>query len=1044
MAEGQITRKEVIEDEALNWGGDYAKTMEAAIAKNKEFVASLLAMNEANKLLRGSVSQKEYIENQKKVNEEAAKTSVAWKEQIQLENALISTKKKNQLATESTNRELTKQRILLQEQNKAVKQEAQNQLGLVSVYQKVQNKLNALGKEYSDLSIRKNLGAKLTDQEIKRYEFLEKKITTYDKALKLTDATQGKYQRNVGNYAGGFNALNNSVNQITREMPAFANSISTGFLAISNNIQAFFDALDGIKKKNIELAKSGQPVKSTLSELGGAIFSVQSLMSVGVTLLTIYGAKMVQWGIDAYNSSKGIDSAAKSIETLNKAFEDTTVTKAMEEVNQLGVNIQLAKDGFLDKDKVVEQYNETIGKTTGLVSNLNEAEQELTENGDAYIKMTLYKAAANLALEEAAKQSLEAEKTRLKSLKEFAGQSADVGVSVGSTAPGYDPTAAARVAAKDLEAQKRKKQEEIKINTDAAQANINIAKKFQSNAAKIAKSFNFNFFGDNKDSKKTKTTKKTGVTDTTFELEKQRLERTIAINNDIVKNSERTDQERLKSLENSESAQIELVTKSKENQLKLAAETFNRELKEGNKTRSGLIQLRKNFEADKLRISEDASNKISNIEKNTAEETAKINEFNTKFYEDNLKRQVTAIEIQNNDAVISEEKRFQDELALGYKNDKAKQEAAEKHEKELFRIKKEGLVKTTKLQIDSLNDEIDAYEKKAKQDGIITQKESDFILAKRKEVSELSVRLIQAEGTKFKENEDYKGKYGAERLGLWYAANKKNVDDIAQISSETLGALSDLANAFTAREIQNIDDKISKNNEYYDKQIELAGNDERQKDLLQKEREQKNEELEKKKRKAQEKQAKYDKAAAIAKATISTALAVLAALSTQPFLPMGPIMATLAGVLGAVQIATIIATPIPKYKDGRKGGPAEFAYVGDGGVPEVVTGPGGSNPRLTPSVPTLTHLKKDDMVFSSFGEYQRYLSNSVLNGIASENNKMIDFQNKMNADTHGKEMLEEMKLTRKAFEKNKANVTVNVPKLDINYAFWKSKNKNWS
>lgn len=58
MAEGQITRKEVIEDEALNWGADYAKTMEAAIAKNKEFVASLLAMNEANKLLRGSVSQK--------------------------------------------------------------------------------------------------------------------------------------------------------------------------------------------------------------------------------------------------------------------------------------------------------------------------------------------------------------------------------------------------------------------------------------------------------------------------------------------------------------------------------------------------------------------------------------------------------------------------------------------------------------------------------------------------------------------------------------------------------------------------------------------------------------------------------------------------------------------------------------------------------------------------------------------------------------------------------------------------------------------------
>lgn len=1043
MSDGTITRKDIITDEALNWGNEYKQTLEAAIGKNKEFVAGILEIHEANKLLRGSIDQKQFTENSKKINEESQKTIAIWKEQIQLENALIATKKKNELATESTNRELTKQRILLSEQNKAVKQEAQNQLGLVTVYQKVQNKLNALGKEYSDLSIRKNLGAKLTDQEIKRYEFLEKKITTYDQALKLTDATQGKHQRNVGNYASGFNSLNNSVNQITREMPAFANSMNTGFMAISNNIPAFFDALNGIKQKNIELAKSGQPTKSMLSEVGGALFSVQSLMSIGVTLLTIYGARLVEWAANSLKTSKAIDQMALSTETLNKAFEDTNVSKAMEDVNQLGINIQLAKDGFLDKDKVVEQYNETIGKTTGLVSNLNDAEKELTENGDAYIKMTLYKAAANLALEEAAKQSLEAEKTRLKSLKEYAGQSADLGVSVGSSAPGYDPTAAARVAKKDIEAQKQRKKDEIKISEDAAQANINIAKKFQSDAAKIAKNFNFNFFGDNNnDSKKAKATKKTSVSDTTFELEKQRLERTIAINNDIVKDSERTDQERLKSLENSENAQIELITKSKENQLKLTGETFNKELKEGNKTSSGLIQLRKNYEADKLKISEDASNKITDIETKTAEEIAKINEFNAKFYEDNIKRGLANIEISNNEKLAAEEKRFQDELALGFENDKAKEKAAENHEKALFNIKKDGIIATTRLQINALNDEIEAYEKKAKQDGEITQKESDFILGKRKEVSDLSVRLIQAEGTKFKENEEEKGKSGAERLGKWYAENKKVIDEITQISTETLGALTDLGNAFTAREIQNIDDKISKNNEYYDKQIELAGTDERQKDLLNKEREKKNEDLEKKKRKAQEKQAKYDKAAAIAQATISAALAVLNALGTNPFLPMGPIMATLAGVLGAVQIATIIATPIPKYKLGRKGGPAEFAIVGDGGVSEVIERKSGKI-DLTPKVPTLTHLGKDDIVHSSIDSYNKSMRASILASLVVDSRKISEFQANQIIESNNKELVEEMKLTRKAIEKNKTNVTVNVPKQDINHAVWAAKNKNW-
>lgn len=1039
MAEGTITRKDIIEDEALKWGEEYKKTVELAIIKNKEFTASILALHEANSLSRGSINQKEFAENSKKANEAAQKSIGIWKEQIALENQMISTKKKVELATEGTNRELTKQRILLAEQNKAVKEESKLQLGLVTVYQKVQNKLNALGKEYSDLSIRKNLGAKLTDQEIKRYEFLEKKITTYDTALKLTDSNMGKHQRNVGNYAGGFNSLNNSVNQITREMPAFANSMNTGFMAISNNIPAFFDALDGIKKKNIELAKTGQPTKSMLSEVGGALFSVQSLMSVGVTLLTIYGAKMVEWASNSLKSSKAIDQVAISTERLNKAFEDTSVSKAMEEVNELGINIQLAKDGFLDKDKVLEQYNESIGKTTGLVSNLNEAEKELTENGDAYIKMTLYKAAANLALEEAAKQSLEAEKSRLKSLADFANFSDKVTIATSEREDTEESKRFVREqnAKRLIDLQKKRKQEEIKISTDAAQANINIAKKFQTDAAKIAKGFDFNFFGDNKDPKKTKDPKKSGVTDTTFELEKQRLERTIAINNDIVKDSERTDQERLKSLENSENAQIELITKSKENQLKLAGETFNKELKEGNKTGSGLIQLRKNYEADKLRISEDAGNKIIDIEKKTAEEADKINEFNAKAYEDNIKRGISVIEIANNTEIAAEEKRFQEELALGYENDKAKEKAAQDHERNLFNIKKEGLIAIAKLQISVVSAELDAYEAKAKADGIITQKESDFILAKRKELHELSVKLIQSEGDKFKENEVKKGKNGAERLAIWYAENEKTINEIADISMQSLDILSQVSNSFSEREIAKIDEKIAKNDEYYSKQIELAGNDQRQKDLLQKEQEKKREELEKKKRKEQHKQAVFDKAVTVAMIGIQTALAIMKAAPAIPLMVM-------AGIAGAVSTAIAIATPIPKYKMGRKGGKAETAWVGDGGVSEVITSSRGLNPRLTPNIPTLTHLNQGDIVHKSIGDYQAYMRASILNGLKNDGRIMNDFQAMQNEENNNKELIEEMKLTRKAIEKQKLNVTVNTPKIDIPHEVWKAKNKNWN
>jgi len=59
------------------------------------------------------------------------------------------------------------------------------------------------------------------------------------------------------------------------------------------------------------------------------------------------------------------------------------------------------------------------------------------------------------------------------------------------------------------------------------------------------------------------------------------------------------------------------------------------------------------------------------------------------------------------------------------------------------------------------------------------------------------------------------------------------------------------------------------------------------------------------KEKIHRKYAKRRKVISLAEAVIGTAKAVINALQTQPFLPMGPIMAGLAGAMGAAQIATI-------------------------------------------------------------------------------------------------------------------------------------------
>lgn len=425
-------------------------------------------------------------------------STTALNAQLEKQNAII-TKLHADLAKKAEQSRLAEIR-LQQQREKAFdsfEKNAQKEAALNAknegAYQRIQNSVNLLTKAYNDLAIKKQLGGSLTAKEEAQLTSLTSRISTYQKALLATDAQIGKNQRNVGNYASGYNALGNSINQLSREAPAFANSVNTGFMALSNNFPALFDAINGIRDKNKMLVAEGKPTTSVLKSIAGAVFSWQTALSVGVTLLTLYGGQFVKWVMEMSRGKETISDLKLRMDTLNKSFEESSVKEAVKNVQELAINIDLAKQGFLNKQKVVDQYNETIGKTTGLVGSLDEAEKELTKNGDAYIKMTLYKAAANLALEDAAKQSLEAEKSRVKDLKDFSNAFLDADLTQTRSKEQYDAKQA------NLQRQLKLRQaEEIKINEDAAQQNINIAKKFQQDAASIAKDFDFNLFGDTK------------------------------------------------------------------------------------------------------------------------------------------------------------------------------------------------------------------------------------------------------------------------------------------------------------------------------------------------------------------------------------------------------------------------------------------------------------------------------------------------------------------------------------------------------------------
>lgn len=244
------------------------------------------------------------------------------KGEIEVATALEQAKVKQAKAENDLNVQKSRSEALTQKMTRSEQM-------LQSAYSRVNGWLGKLRNEYRDLAIRKELGAKLTNEEINRMATLEGRMQSYDNLLKKVDASMGMHFRNVGNYSGGFNGLSNSVNQLTREMPAFANSMQTGFMAISNNLPIFFDEISKIKQGNEDLIKQGQPVKSVFSQIGASIFSVGTLLSVGVTLLTIYGAKIVEFVSHLGDENNAIKDSMESLEKRNKKLEESIQIQSM-------------------------------------------------------------------------------------------------------------------------------------------------------------------------------------------------------------------------------------------------------------------------------------------------------------------------------------------------------------------------------------------------------------------------------------------------------------------------------------------------------------------------------------------------------------------------------------------------------------------------------------------------------------------------------------------------------------------------------------------
>jgi len=353
MSQGEALGKDdLFKSDAFTDAIKGAETLLTVIKQTKEEIKGSL---EAQKQFVSTFKTKSY-DDVKRLNVELKQAADLIKMKQQLEVAeikvmeqqekLAQTQIKTAIEKNRLNQQQLKSEVELtraiEAETKANEKAAKSLSQLNGQYKQGVKDLAAIKQQLKELEYTGRTNGKV-------YKALSQDFESLNDKVRGAEQSVGEFQRNVGNYQNTWNGLGNSINQLGREMPAFANSISTGFMAISNNLPQLFDEINKIKKANIELAASGKPTTSAFKQILSGIFSWQTALSVGVTLLTIYGSKMIDFIGNLFTANSAFTDGAKAIDTNTEAIErnKAALEDLQKQVDEI-IKKELQLDGTLN------------------------------------------------------------------------------------------------------------------------------------------------------------------------------------------------------------------------------------------------------------------------------------------------------------------------------------------------------------------------------------------------------------------------------------------------------------------------------------------------------------------------------------------------------------------------------------------------------------------------------------------------------------------------------------------------------------------------
>lgn len=250
----------------------------------------------------------------------------------------------------------------------------------------LEGSVNGLRKSIRDLTAQYN-ALSAADREGSVGNGIAERISKMQAQVSAAEQRLGNFRSNVGNYQSAFNGLNVSVSQIVRELPSATMGANMFFLAISNNIPMLVDEINKLRAANKLAMKEGKQGVPILKQLGAAVFSWNSLISVGITLLTVYGKDIVSWIGNLFKGREAAMTMAEAQAEVNKQMAKSSGSYGDQVAQLRALQLQWNQlgDDLKAKTEFVKKARETFEKLGVKINDTNDAERLLVERTDDFV-----------------------------------------------------------------------------------------------------------------------------------------------------------------------------------------------------------------------------------------------------------------------------------------------------------------------------------------------------------------------------------------------------------------------------------------------------------------------------------------------------------------------------------------------------------------------------------------------------------------------------------------------------------------------------------